>query len=348
MLTTEQIVDGKYLTLCPAAEAVQWLKEKRASIEDLKSLMGKDYSHQEGVLAARNDPYIDFGLARYGTSDKACRAVYMRGDLAIRCTFLAYFPNGGFAIIFRAFELSDQLPREMDELRALVSNTTLDDEIFISCFEKKGLFEPLNEEEYQDILAHIASNVRLMTPYDEKYLDGYSDYRYHKVFDTAWALAGTAPTNARWASVLYHLLYRCLPPHGFDAANAIKRWYFSPRSEDEKRDAGFYLRSRLADCLKADDNLLKSKDAALRESFYSRFDPRAYPKWPQFTADTEHFLDRAMYNPNLWRTPELRDALRELAWVHPDPNSNMDMPNTYNFAYEHMKQKYPQWFVEES
>ena len=249
MLTTEQIVDGKYPSLCPAPDAVQWLKERRAGMTELSLLPRPDLSHQESVLAARDDPYIDFRLARYGTSDKSCKTVFMRGDLAIRCTFLAHFRNGGFAPVFLAFDLSDHLPKAMEELRALVSNTTLDDEVFISCFEKKGLFEPLNEEQYQDILANIANNVRLFTPYEEMYLDGYREYPYHKVFDSAWALALVAPTNACWASALYHLLYRCHLPHGFDAVSAIRRWYFSPWKEGDRRDSGFYLRSRLADCL---------------------------------------------------------------------------------------------------
>jgi hypothetical protein len=46
---------------------------------------------------------------------------------------------------------------------------------------------------------------------------------YHSVFTKAWELTGKVPNTKRWASVLYHLLYRCLPPVGFDAAKVISR-----------------------------------------------------------------------------------------------------------------------------
>jgi hypothetical protein len=92
--------------------------------------------------------------------------------------------------------------------------------------------------------------------------------------------------------------------------------------------------------------LLKAEDAALRESFYARFDPRKFSKWPHFASDGDHFMDRAMNNPLLWRTHELRESLNQLAWAHPDPHHSMIMPNRYKGAYEHMKQKHPSWFTE--
>jgi hypothetical protein len=96
MPSIQTIIDAKFLSLCTAPEAVAWLKEKRQKIKRLNSLAREDFTCQEETLAARKDPYIDFGLARYGTS-KAGKHVYARDDEAIRLTFLAHFPNGGFA-----------------------------------------------------------------------------------------------------------------------------------------------------------------------------------------------------------------------------------------------------------
>jgi hypothetical protein len=105
------------------------------------------------------------------------------------------------------------------------------------------------------------------------------------------------------------------------------------------------LRSRLADLLDADDALLKSKDPALRDSFYKRFDPRRYPKWPAFEkVDVEYFLDAAIPNRNLWTKDELRGILRQLCWAHPDPHSTLDMPNHYNGVEARMRSEKPEWF----
>jgi hypothetical protein len=129
MLSTEQIVDAKFLEVCPPNEAVQWLRATRSGLGRLNSLMRKDYSYQEQALSARSDPYIDFGLARYGSSNVAGRIVFDRGDLGIRCTYLAHFPNGGFGWT-NHFELAPVPPQQLEELCALVTNPSLTDELF--------------------------------------------------------------------------------------------------------------------------------------------------------------------------------------------------------------------------
>jgi hypothetical protein len=189
MLSTEQIVDAKFLSVCPPTEAVQWLRAaaRSSSIGGLNSLTRKDYSHQEQTLADRNDPYIDFGLARYGTSEAAGKIVYARGDLGIRCAYLAYFPGGGFGWRDN-FELASSPPQELEELCALVKNPSLADETFKMCFESRGVFETLTDEAFQSVLVAVSDNERLMTPYDDKYMDGYADYSYHSVFEAAWKL----------------------------------------------------------------------------------------------------------------------------------------------------------------
>src|SRR5216684_226573 len=107
MRSIQAIIDAKFLSLCPAPDAVAWLKEKRQGVPTDTLLLTDDHTYEEEALAGRNDPYIDFGLARYGISEKACRAVFLRGDSDIKTTFLACFPNGGFARIFNQFALAD-------------------------------------------------------------------------------------------------------------------------------------------------------------------------------------------------------------------------------------------------
>jgi hypothetical protein len=112
MTSISTIIDVKFLSVCPPSEAVAWLREKREGIGigKLNLFTRTDYSYQELALAGRNDAYIDFGLARYGTSTEAGKIVYARGDDAIRLTLLAHFPNAGFRILGEDFELASQAP----------------------------------------------------------------------------------------------------------------------------------------------------------------------------------------------------------------------------------------------
>jgi hypothetical protein len=324
---------------------VAWLKGKREAIRDLRFARGPENKHEEQILVDRNHPYIDFGLAKYGGSAEACKQVYERGDHAIKCTFLAYFPNGGFHPFYDAFILAEQHPNGAEELQAMLMNPSLADKTFTNCFEQKGAFAKLTEEEFQDVLCYAGDNARLSTPYDDSVLDGWSDHSYHKVFDAAWQLAATVPTTPRWANVLYQLLRNCEPPStGFDPNPVLSRWHL----QHDKSDIGFYLRNRLADLFEADNALLKSKDPALRQSFYRRFNPASYQRWPDFAkTDQEHFLNGALGNQFLWRTIETRGALRHLCWAHPDPQSNMDQPNFYNSREKWMREKHPEFFADE-
>jgi hypothetical protein len=346
-MSIQSIIDGKFLSLCPASEAVAWLKGKREAIRDLRfGFRGGENQHEEQTLAARNDPYIDFGLARYGWCAEACKPVYERGDHAIKCTFLAHFPNGGFyQFDSNTFNLADQPPSGAEELQALMTNTFLVDDTFTNCFEQKGAFAELTEEEFQGVLYYAGDNPRLSTPYDDGFLDGWSDYSYHNVFKAAWELTATVPNTRGWAMVLHQLLRNCEPPPtSFDPIPVLSRWHL----QDDQRDDGIYLRSRLADLLKADDTLLNSTDPALRQSFYRRFNPASYPRWPDFAKmDEEHFLDEALWNQFLWRTTETRSVLRQLCWAHPDPRSNLDKPNFYNGREGRMREEHPEFFADE-
>jgi hypothetical protein len=185
MARTKSLIDIKFLSVCSAPDAVQWLKDRRAqhAPSHLKfSTFGKRQEEEERALAARNDPYIDFGLARFGIEQRACKDVYERGDLGIRCTFLASFTNGGFD--WDEFGLENQPSFNADELCSLATNETLKDNLFEDLFSKNGAFSTLSENDYVDVLLSASENRRLSTPYDEIYLDGYADYSYHTTYLT--------------------------------------------------------------------------------------------------------------------------------------------------------------------
>ena len=80
--------------------------------------------------------------------------------------------------------------------------------------------------------------------------------------------------------MLYHLLYRCKTSINFSPVQALPRWYF--KEDNDGFDAGFDLRSRLADTLDPTEAMLRAKDAAIRSSFYRRFEPSKFSNWPKF------------------------------------------------------------------
>jgi hypothetical protein len=341
----EATIESKFLSVCSSKEAADWLAKRREKIGREIFYPSED---QERTLVERNDPYIDFALAKYGTNTNTAKEVYARGDLGLRCTFLAHFKNGGFDPIFERFDLSNETPASLEELSALLSNPSLSDGLLRNFFERKNNFEHLSEDDFQTLVYRVSSNPRLTKPYDDTFLDGWSDYSYHSVFDAAWKLAETVPNTLHWAHVLYHLLQNCLPASGFNPRPVFDRWRLE--TEDDNQNAGFYLRSRMADILKTDDQLLKSEDPALRHSFYKRFQPTDYPQWPEIanSEDRELFLQAAIYNENLWRTYSLRSMLEWLCWQHPDPRSNLDMPNSYRAFEVQMRSKHPDWFNDDA
>jgi hypothetical protein len=348
MARTGTIIDIKFLSVCSASDAVQWLKGKREQHRrsNLKfSSFRNRQEEEEETLVSRNDPYIDFGLARFGIEEKACKRVYERGDIGIRCTFLASFPNGGFN--WDMFDLADHPYFGADELCALVTNESLKDNLFEDCFAKGGAFAALSENDYMDVLISASENKRLSTPYDEIYLDGYADHSYHKVFSVAWKLTETAPPTPAWAQVLLQLLVRCQPPIGFDPIPVFARWNLKRGDGDDRDDPGFYLRQRLADLLQPNDVLLNASDSALRTSFYQRFEPSKYGRWPEFVNnDGELFLDAVLSNRLVWRLDENREILSRLCWDFPDPRHMMDMPNRFRAFETRMQTERPEWFEE--
>ena len=105
------------------------------------------------------------------------------------------------------------------------------------------------------------------------------------------------------------------------------------------------MRTRIADLLKPDAALLTSTDAALRASFYRRFDPRRTSDWAKFAErDGEVFLEAALMNALIWKSEVDREALSQLCWDHPDPKSNMDMPNYFRARERIMQSEHPDWF----
>ena len=266
----------------------------------------------------------------------------------MRCTILAHTPNGGFDSIGSEFVVAMPAPDNLAKLLALVSNPNLDDKLFEACFERSGLFAHVSDDHYRSLLFALGDNPRLARPYDDRWLDGWSDYSYHRVFTAAWHLTTSLPATKQWAVAFSHLK-SCLAPTNFDAVAALSRWYIDDAPDNSTNPPvlqyGLYLRTRIANILKPDDALLNSSDPALRASFYRRFDPAQNPDWEKFAkGDGEVFLEAALMNSSIWKSDVDRERLSRLCWDHPDPKSNMDMPNFFNAREHIIRSDHPDWF----
>lgn len=141
------------------------------------------------------------------------------------------------------------------------------------------------------------------------------------------------------------------------AANLIERWRIDRKREPETTyynpGASFYLRTRLADLLQADETLRDSQDGALRYSYWRSFDRKQNSNWPSdmkqvFQREDERdayaTLTEALGNDLLWRRPKERDLLRQLSWAAPHSRSLMDIPNSYRACEKARRVSSPDWF----
>ena len=114
------------------------------------------------------------------------------------------------------------------------------------------------------------------------------------------------------------------------------------------RAPSFFLRTLIADRLQADRALLSAEDAALRMSFYRRFQPAEFPKWPDFVeGDGEEFFENVLQNVAIWHRPEERVRLSSLAWNVGKPKSSLGAVNSFRATAKRFRFEYPNWFKDD-
>jgi len=172
-------------------------------------------------------------------------------------------------------------------------------------YERKAPFEKLDDKKWYTLLWASVANPRISTPYDEKWMDGFDEYLYGRVFSTAWKLFETLPVNKETAVLLAHLGEKLVPdpPHDMDVMAVIKRWYIEEK--EEHIDYFELCRLSISMLVKEFEEQFKSfkdsEDIALRLSYYRRY--RAFkPKNVRelFQKDSDKFLDEALNNVNLY------------------------------------------------
>lgn len=355
----QQRIEAAFLACCTPQAAYDWLFDRRHTDDEGQSWHFEAPEALEYLLVRRKHSLIDLGIARFGHSLPMIRKVFRRGELGTRCAALANPYVGPRTLSNRindgwleADELENLVSRGSDaELEALATNSFLNDDALECLLERKEEFGKLSDEKYTKMLIWLSKNPRMSAEYDRRILDGWAEYSHGRVFYLAWKLAQHLPTTKTNAYVLYKLLENTALPFGYDnAEEVLERWRIEEKPKDASRPLAYsyFLRTRLADALNAEDKLLGSDDPAVRESFYRRFFPWQFTDWPTFVErDGELAFDAMVENDELWRSTESRELLRDLAWKVPDPHSSMNAPNTYSAVEERKRRQHPEWFAEE-
>ena len=357
MQTIKDLWDVEFLSRCSPESAYRWLEERAHK----KDMLGDSAPDQ--ALFSRNEPLIQYGLARFSGDSKIVESLFLQGDEGIRLAALSNWHALYFGIPC-TFWITPHLPAIVAStnaklILALGSNPRLDGDTLLAMLRKEGVFQALTEDQYISAFFGLKENKRLVTLYDDTILDGWAEHRHNQFFYDIWLLAETLPPTQDMGSLL-ELLFRKLSTIRGAIANPYKdiqavltRWRL-PNEEDTRKSIGplltgsIQVRSYVAGFIKQDEDLLNSGDQALRMAGYRRFNPESHKDWGRWAErDGAVFFEEAFENPRIWQTPWAREQLERAAWELPDPNSDMDAPNHYRWAAKRFHEQHPEWFDDE-
>ncbi len=329
-----------------------------------RKIFGFDELYEiEPILLKKKEPLINLAIAQYGTNPEVVEALFKEGNKAIRLAALSnpIALRGGFSPGFSPTHeswISTEIVKELlktgtsEEIAALFSNPHLDSDFLVELYEKKGVFELVEDNKWQAMVAATIGNERLRTPYDDSRLDGYADYRWNEVFDALWNLSLKVPVTEVWAGILSGLYGGAVTNDVYginidiDIPKALQMW----RVENEQELSNWqFCRTAIASLYPAYseefDSLKDSDDPSLRYSYYERFDPDSPEELdPLFKKDGKEFLIWATGNPKLYRRYDIRSKLSGLCWKH----EGLFFVNQFNSMCDQYENQHPEWFDEES
>jgi hypothetical protein len=211
------VIQEAELLASPPVVVAEFLKTRAAQTNDERRDDGVDEEF-EAALHGRNDPLINLALARYGQFNASVLPLFKGGEpsSAIRLAVLANTVLGGqffsrlpVALFGSPEQTAVWLATAPDaEISALFSNPKLDDSFLRDLLEGSRPWDSIPEERLAVFVESLVRNERMRTPYDDSFMDGYSEYSYGSVFNAAWMLAERMPVNERWSRALCWLYDR--------------------------------------------------------------------------------------------------------------------------------------------
>lgn len=353
-----------------------WLEEttKQEGFE----LHGRD-EDLESALLTRRDPLITISLARLASRSNVMVQILAGAGLENRAIRLAALTNeivakvdyGGMpeVLLARSAHLeSFTASLDEQEVVALFSNPTLDDDFLIDFFEQKGPWHALDEARRLSAISALQNNPRMQAPYGGEPYHGYGEFKHRRVFSAAWELAGKVPVNVEWAAHLCWL-YEKLSTEHVSVPHPLQlaaRWVPDPADValvEREREAleGGHLENfartrrgiaRLSVGAAHEDDarraLASHDDPALRAAVYFSASMTVDEMKLADERDPLLSFEQMMWNRWVWRTKEQREQLRVMAWDGKrDPNSYMDPQSLFSARREAYRKEYPDWFKDD-
>lgn len=376
MRSYKTVIQEAELLASPPAAVAEFLKKRAAQSKDERRDDDVDKEF-ESALHSRNDPLINLALARYGQFNATVLPLFKGGEPsgAIRLAVLAnktlgdeFFSGFPVALFGSPEQTAVWLVTAPDaEISALFENPKLDDSFLRDLLEGSKPWDSIPEERLAAFVESLVRNERMRTPYDDSFMDGYSEYSYGSVFNAAWMLAERMPVNERWSRALCWLYDRMQT----DAVSINKplelaaRWYPDPgnvelmEKEVKELERGWLpnyqgVRKGLARLALHNDSkllasLLASEDPAFRSAAYADGNLSPEQLSAAYEKDGELVFNQAMHNHNIWRTAQGRAALKAVAWLVVDNDKHSDLltANIYNGIQEDLAKKHSDWFKDE-
>ena len=206
----------------------EWLR----STQPYKKKTSNDFDRMdiEINLLERDDPIINLGLALYGTAPATGGYLFNKGDKTIKKAVLSGTSISSWENSWiKEKGISKALFQPYDEslTKPFLKNEWIHDSILTDLYERKEPYDKLMDDEWYHLISLTSTNKRLSTPYDDTWMDGWSEFKYECVFTTAWKLYETLPVNENTALTLSYFGRKLIPvttPHKMDLMKVMARW----------------------------------------------------------------------------------------------------------------------------
>lgn len=374
------ILEAELLASSPE-RVYEWLETgAKANENNFFGTLDTDLSLEEALLS-RHDSLIDLGLARFTGELTIAKELFNRAgrdkdnksntilrlavlsNLILGKTSFNRYPKDLFGDEATVCQwLADA---SSNELFALFSNPTLNDEFLKDFLTRVKPWDGLTDECFLIAVYSLAKNPRMRERYNGP-MDGYAESSYSAVFNAGWKLAEIVPTTRPWANALWEF-FNYLERDAYSMADPLevaKRWFPKASDSDELEDeasanavghlgAFQSVRSGLAQLgltksLKIGDTLLANEDIAIRAAAYSTLRLTPEQLLAAYERDKVIAVNYAVQNENLWKSEHTRKALNDISWkaVKEDEHSDLMAANIFNSVRNSMEKKHPQWFVD--
>ena len=360
------------MAVCSASEAKELLSERPKQYSSVYgTLRTPPESHViEYVLYRRNKPELDLILAANARSKTVLERVYERANHATKvvcCSNSSFFTGDRFSresiLERRRISFFKKILKygSKAELKAICQLPDLNSEMYLLMIEswarhpntRSSDEERILDERFLSILQFLWKNERIGVAYENShmntYMDGYNEYKYKEFERLIWKVAELAPTEKIWAHYLARLFAKLEPAlNCFDDVEAVlARW--RPGTAD-RYDAFSELRTTIAEkFIQPSLETLNHSDPAIRDAFYSSFDPaqREFKglDWREWIAKDEMAHLCLLQNRRIWRSASARERLSRLLWDMSEAKGR-DLIDVGRFREleEKYARKHPEWF----